>query len=86
MKDELDARNAANISAWRKRMASQRGSSFLTVDPYPDLRDQDDMHRWRVIEFKRRQTGRSKKAHAKVVNIAGWYLRRARNGRRSAIA
>lgn len=80
--NDIDIRNAENLAAWRKRMAERRGSSFLSVDPYADLRTQDQLRQWRTIEFKRRRTG-VRAPRAKVVNIAEWYLRRARN-RKSA--
>lgn len=81
--NDTDIRNAENLAAWRKRCAQHRGSSYLSVDSFPDLRNQDQLRQWRTIEFKRRQTGLSKRSHAKVVNLAAWYLRKALN-RKSA--
>lgn len=80
---ELDKRNNLHLAAWRERWNTFGGSFHWSPRLQPrDLRNQEDLRRWRVIEFKRRQTGLSKKSHAKVVNLAAWELRRLRNGRR----
>jgi hypothetical protein len=77
---ELDERNARNYDAWRHAWALQGGR------PMSDLRNQEQLRQYRVIEFKRWQTGKVKRRRGNVVNLAAWYLRRARNGRRPAIA
>ena len=79
MNEETAARNAKRIAEWRERWIAQGGSFHWQARPCLDLRNQDDLRRWRVIEFKRRQTGLSKRAHKKVVNLASWYLRKLRN-------
>lgn len=76
-------RNQENKARWYWRWAKQGGSFFTTARDLRDLRNAEDLRRWRTIEFKRRQTGLSKRSHAKVVNLAAWYLRKALN-RKSA--
>jgi hypothetical protein len=79
---ELEARNVENLKAWRERWNMFGGSfHWQPQRQYRDLRNQHDLHRWRVIEFKRRQTGLSKRSRAKVVNLAAWELRRLHRAR-----
>lgn len=85
--NELIRRNNLNLAAWRERWNAFGGSfHWQPLRQYRDLRNEEDLKRWRVIEFKRRQTGLSKRTHQKVVNLSAWYQRRLRNGRRPAIA
>jgi hypothetical protein len=82
--DELELRNADARAAWHMRWRLQGGSFHWQARPYMDLRNQEQLRQWRVIEFKRRATGKSKRIE-QVVNIAAWKLRRLRNGRQKAL-
>lgn len=77
---ELYLRNQDALAAWRFRWRLQGGSYHWKARDLSDTRDQEQQRQWRVIEFKRRHTGKAKQK-TKVVNIAAWYLRRARSGR-----
>lgn len=68
-------RNQENKARWYWRWAKQGGSFFTTARDLRDLRNAEDLRRWRHIEFKRRRLG--KKAR-KVVNLAAWRIDRAR--------
>lgn len=68
-------RNQENKARWYWRWAKQGGSFFTTARDLRDLRNAEDLRRWRTIEFKRRRLG--KKAR-KVVNLAAWRIDRAR--------
>jgi len=72
-------RNQENKARWYWRWAKQGGSFFTTARDLRDLRNAEDLRRWRTIEFKRRRLG--KKAR-KVISLAAWRINRAR--RRSA--
>jgi hypothetical protein len=72
---ELSLRNARGLEAWRDARRLSGGRDMA------DMRDQEQQRRWRVIEFAVRQTGRMKRKRAKVVNMAAWYLRKARKER-----
>jgi hypothetical protein len=78
--DELKLRNIDAIAAFHMRWRLQGGSFHWQARPMSDLRDQEQLRQWRLIEHKRRATGLSKRAQ-KVVNIAKWQLRRLRNGK-----
>lgn len=71
-------RNQENRARWMCRWARQGGSFFTPARPLMDLRNAEDLRRWRVIEFKRRHLG--KKAR-KVISLAAWRMKNA--GRRS---
>lgn len=72
-------KNQANRARWMWKWARQGGSFFVQARPLLDLRNAEDLKRWRQIEFKRRRLGKQVR---KVVNIAAWKINRAR--RRSA--
>lgn len=69
--DHLALRNSLNRARWAWRWAQQGGTYFTTARPLQDLRNDEDLKRWREIEFKRRQV-------RKVVNLAAWKINRAR--------
>jgi len=68
-------RNQENKARWYWRWAKQGGSFFTTARDLRDLRNAEDLRRWRTIEFKRRRLG--KKAR-KVISLAAWRIDRAR--------
>lgn len=72
-------RNQENRARWMWRWARQGGSFFTIARDLRDLRNAEDLRRWRAIEFKRRRLGKQVR---KVVNLAAWKINRAR--RRSA--
>jgi len=76
----VDAKNTIRKSKWWTRWLRQGGSLHWQARPMQDLRNEEDLRRWREIELKRRHTrfGGDKG----VVNLAQWRLRRAR---RSAV-
>lgn len=72
-------RNQENRARWAWRWAKQGGSFFTLARDLRDLRNAEDLRRWRQIEFKRRNLSKHVR---KVVNLAAWRINRAR--RRSA--
>lgn len=79
---DMQKRNAMNLRVWREKLSSRRGSSFLTVDAFRDLRNHDQLRQWRTMQFEVRQTGRSKRVRREPVNLAKWEMRRLLNGRK----
>lgn len=71
----VDVKNLTNISRWWMRWKLCGGSLFGHARPLQDLRNEEDLRRYRVIEFKRRHTPFG---DAAIVNLAAWRLRRAR--------
>lgn len=51
--DHLALRNSLNRARWAWRWAQQGGTYFTTARPLQDLRNDDDMARWRKIEYTR---------------------------------
>jgi hypothetical protein len=74
--NDLQVRNSERLAQWAVRWSRQGGSKFWGARPLADLRDQEDHRRYRVIDGKRRQLKRAKKA--KVINIAHERIERTR--------
>lgn len=72
----IDRKNLTNISRWWGRWKLCGGSLLSQARPMQDLRNEEDLKRWREIEFKRRHTRFG--GDNGVVNLAQWRLRRAR--------
>ena len=68
-------RNQENRARWAWRWAKQGGSFFNVARDLLDLRNAEDLRRWRQIEFKRRHLSKHVR---KVVNLAAWRINRAR--------
>lgn len=75
----LELKNSLNRAKWAWRWARQGGSFFTVARDLRDLRNAEDLKRWREIEFERSRLGKKVR---KVVNIAACKINRAR--RRSA--
>jgi len=56
--DHLALRNSLNRARWAWRWARQGGTYFTTARPLQDLRNDDDMARWRKIEYTRSKLAR----------------------------
>ena len=69
----LDAKNSENVAKWRWRWHLQGGSRFWMARSLEDLRNEEDLRRWRLIELKRRHT----KKGGKVVSMAAIRLAKA---------
>jgi len=74
----LDAKNRENVAGWAWRWHLQGGSKFWVARPLRDLRNDEDLKRWREIELKRRHLSKQVR---KVVNLAAWRINRARFNR-----
>ena len=74
-----DAKNEANRARWMWRWAQQGGSMHWRARDLLDLRNDEDLKRWRKTEYRLRHTVKSKK---KVISLAA--VRIARAKRKSA--
>jgi len=74
--DHLQRRNGESLARWREKWFLQGGTLFH-ARPLQDLRNEDQLRRWRTIEWQVRQTGKSLKTRT-VVNLAVWRMSRAR--------
>lgn len=72
---DIDLRNLTNANRWWGRWKMLGGSLFGTAASMQDLRNEEQLQNYRVIEWKRRH---SPYGDAAVVNLAVWRLRRAR--------
>jgi hypothetical protein len=71
----IDVKNLTNVGRWWSRWKMLGGSFFAPPRPMQDLRNEEDLRRYREIEFKRRHTPYG---DAAIVNLAAWRMRRAR--------
>jgi hypothetical protein len=71
----LDVKNSRRVALWRWRWHLQAGSRFWVARDLQDLRNEEDLRRWREIEGKRRQLP---KRFRKVVKINSWRFANAR--------
>jgi hypothetical protein len=78
----LHMHNIERHAQWVVRWSRQGGSRFWHARPLIDFRNEEDLRRYRVIEGKRRQLKRAKKA--KVINIAHARLERVRQKARQS--
>lgn len=74
----LHMHNALRRAQWAIRWARQGGSRFWHARPLEDLRNEDDLRRYRVIEGKRRHVKRCRGRKAKVINMAHARFERVR--------
>lgn len=74
--NSLQVQNGLRRAQWAIRWSRQGGSKFWSARPLADLRNDEDHRRYRVIEGKRRQLKRARKA--KVINIAHERIERTR--------
>jgi hypothetical protein len=72
--DHLAVRNSEHVAEWRWRWHLQGGSKHWAARSLKDLRNDEDLKRWRRIEFQRRHT----KFGGKVVNLAAVRIQRAK--------
>lgn len=77
----LQVHNGLRKAQWAIRWSRQGGSMFWHARPLEDLRNEEDLRRYRVIEAKRRQLKRARKA--KVVNLTHERIERVRRKVRS---
>jgi hypothetical protein len=75
--DHLAVRNSESLAEWRWRWHLQGGSGLFHARSLRDLRNDEDLKRWRVIEFQVRATGRAIRKR-KVVSLAAWRIERAK--------
>lgn len=74
----LDAKNDANRARWMWRWAQQGGSIHWKARDLLDLRNEDDLKRWRRLAYALRHTVKSKR---KVINLAAVRIARAKRKR-----
>lgn len=70
----LDLKNKMLVAAWRWRWALQGGSHHWAARPLQDLRNAEDLRRYRLIEHDRRHSPCGKR----VVNINAFRFERIR--------
>jgi hypothetical protein len=70
----LGLKNKMCIAAWQWRWALQGGSHHWAARPLRDLRSDEDLRRYRVIELKRRHTPFGRR----VVNLNAFRFERIR--------
>lgn len=70
----LALKNSRHVALWRWRWHLQGGSKFWIARDLQDLRNEEDLKRWRKTDWRLRHTPYSKR----VVNIAAWRIERAR--------
>lgn len=70
----LDLKNSANIARWRWFWHLQGGSRHWAARSLRDLRNDEDLKRYRLIELKRRHTPHGRQ----VVNINAFRFERIR--------
>jgi ribonuclease D len=71
----MDMKNQINRARWMWAWARQGGSPFVRAHDLQDLRNEEDLARWRKTQFRLRNTPKSKR---KVISFAAWRLRNAR--------
>jgi hypothetical protein len=71
----IDLKNSVNQARWRWRWHQQGGSHFWVARNLTDLRDEDQLRRWRLIEYMVRRLPRYQ---SNVVNIATAKFRKMR--------
>ena len=74
----LQVHNGLRRAQWAIRWARQGGSKFWSARPLEDLRNEEDMRRYRVLDGKRRALKRHRGRRAKVINIAHERMERVR--------
>lgn len=76
-------RNQENKARWYWRWAKQGGSFFTPARDLRDLRNAEDLKRWRAIEFKRQHTRKGKVIclAARRASRAGIIIKKAMRGR-----
>lgn len=77
----LDLKNQINRARWMWAWARQGGSPFVRARDLQDLRNEEDLSRWRKTAFKLRHTPKSKR---KIINLAAVRIARAARKRVSA--
>lgn len=70
----LDLKNSISTAKWRWRWHLQGGSSHWAARSLRDLRNDEDLRRYRCIELKRRHTPFGRR----VVNLAAFRFERIR--------
>jgi hypothetical protein len=73
-----DLKNAMQLARWKLKWALQGGSCLWPARSLTDKRNDEDLRRWRAIEFKRKHARKNKR----VVNIAAWRIQRVRRAAR----
>jgi hypothetical protein len=77
----LQVHNGLRRAQWAIRWSRQGGSKFWSARPLEDLRNEEDLRRYRVIEGKRRHLKCSRKA--KVINMTHARFERVRRKTRN---
>lgn len=79
----LDMKNQENRARWMWAWARQGGSVFVRAHDLQDLRNEEDLERWRRTEFRLRHTAKSKSKSRKVISFAAVRIARARKRARA---
>lgn len=78
----LSVKNITSVGRWWMRWVARGGSFHWQARPMTDLRNDDQLRRYREIEHQRRHIPRDESQAAprpkQVVNLAAWRLQRAR--------
>lgn len=78
----LDIKNSENIAKWRWRWHLQGGSSAWSARPLKDLRNDDDLKRYRAAELRRIHI---RPRSRKVINLTHEMFQRIRRKARRAL-
>lgn len=81
----LQVLNGLRRAQWAIRWSLQGGSKFWHARPLEDLRNEEDLRRYRVIECKRRHVKRCRGRKAKVINMAHAKFERVRREARASL-
>lgn len=84
IKGPLDLSNAENLGKWHWRWHLQGGCMHHRARDLQDLRNDEDMRRWRSIQIRMFQARRQLARGKKVVNVAKWKFDRIRKQRAQA--
>jgi ribonuclease D len=67
-------KNNMQLARWKLKWALQGGNTLWPARALTDKRNEEDLKRYRLIEFKRRHARRTNR----VVNMVAWRYNRAR--------
>lgn len=81
----LQVHNGLRKAQWAIRWSRQGGSKFWSARPLEDMRNEEDLRRYRVIEGKRRHVKRTRGRKAKVINMAHAKFERVRREARTSL-
>lgn len=67
-------KNAMQLARWKLKWALQGGNTLWPARPLTDKRNEEDLKRYRKIEFERRHARKTNR----VVNMVAWRYNRVR--------